>query len=315
MGHGDAAGQAVFADRKFGALHKIEQVFDVTEQEAVVLDLQYHMKGIQDRIHGQLRGKQAEAGFRGDDPAVQRDADVVLPGHVRLPVVFHHRPGLVAPAVHQAVALRRKGVIVGQQGPVVPQAEPLRLLPPQAQRPLALIRPLLLLHLQHGEVRPGAVGAQPELPPQLQSVQLVVKILVIRRVEVQGADRIALGPVVGVPVHDGPQAPAQNRAVRKVDGIFFLLAQNLVHCSLPFLPARRAGRHRAGDKTSCAWGAPGTQAKAGAHEVFAHVGRPGPRAFDFMAVPLKAAHGRFCCAFTKQKPAYCRTAAMCCHPQ
>ena len=34
-----------------------------------------------------------------------------------------------------------------------------------------------------------------------------------------------------------------------------------------------------------------------AHEVFAHEGRPGPRAFDFMAVPQKAAHGQVCYAF------------------
>ena len=33
-------------------------------------------------------------------------------------------------------------------------------------------------------------------------------------------------------------------------------------------------------------------------EVFAHVGRPGPRAFGFPAVPLKAAHGQFCDPFT-----------------
>ncbi|ERI65008.1 hypothetical protein HMPREF0239_04237 [Clostridium sp. ATCC BAA-442] len=51
------------------------------------------------------------------------------------------------------------------------------------------------------------------------------------------------------------------------------------------------------NKTSCATGAPRTQTKAGAHEVFAHVGRPGPRAFNFMAVPLKAAYGQFCYAF------------------
>ena len=29
---------------------------------------------------------------------------------------------------------------------------------------------------------------------------------------------------------------------------------------------------------------------------FAHAGRPGPGAFDFMAVPLKAAHGQVCYA-------------------
>ena len=49
-------------------------------------------------------------------------------------------------------------------------------------------------------------------------------------------------------------------------------------------------------KTSCAWGASRTEAKTRAHEVFAHVGRPGPRAFDFMAMPLKAAHGQICYA-------------------
>ena len=49
-------------------------------------------------------------------------------------------------------------------------------------------------------------------------------------------------------------------------------------------------------KTSYAWGASRTEAKTRAHEVFAHVGRPGSRAFDFMAVPLKAAHGQICYA-------------------
>ena len=34
------------------------------------------------------------------------------------------------------------------------------------------------------------------------------------------------------------------------------------------------------------------RSKSAAHEVFAHVGRPGPRAI-FMAVPPEAAHGLF----------------------
>lgn len=60
-------------------------------------------------------------------------------------------------------------------------------------------------------------------------------------------------------------------------------------------------------KTSCAWGVPRTHAKVGAHEGFAHVGRPGPRAFDFMAVPLKAAHGQFAMLLHSKIHAPCRT--------
>ena len=33
--------------------------------------------------------------------------------------------------------------------------------------------------------------------------------------------------------------------------------------------------------------------KYSAHEVSAHVGRPGPRALNFKAVPSETAHGRF----------------------
>ena len=153
----------------------IQQVLEIAEQEAVVLDLQHHVERVHDRVHGQVFGKHIEAGLRGDNPAVQGDADVVFPGHKRLTAILHHRLGPVAAAVHQAVALRGEGVLIGLERPVIPLAEPLRVPTAEAQGALALIRPLLLLHLQHGEVRLGAVGAQPDLPAQLQAVTLSVK--------------------------------------------------------------------------------------------------------------------------------------------
>ena len=106
--------------------------------------------------------------------------------------------------MHQAVALRRKRVLIGLKGPIVPPAQPLCILPAQPQGALALIGPLLLLHLQHGEIRPGAVSPQADLPPQLQSVDLILEVLVVRGVKIQGANPVSLGAIVGIGVHDIP---------------------------------------------------------------------------------------------------------------
>ena len=135
--------------------------------------------------------------------------------------------------MHQAVALRRKRVLIGLKGPIVPPAQPLCILPAQPQGALALIGPLLLLHLQHGEIRPGAVSPQADLPPQLQSVDLILEVLVVRGVKIQGADPVSLGAIVGIGVHDRLEMTAQHGAVCNIDRVFFLLPQNFVHCTLP----------------------------------------------------------------------------------
>lgn len=131
--------------------------------------------------------------------------------------------------MHQAVALRGERVFIGHKRPVISPAQLLRVLTPEPQGSLALIRPFLLFHFQYGEIGSGPVSTQPDLPAQLQAVDFVVKVLVIRRVEIEGADHIALGAVVNVGVHNGPQAASQDRAVGDIDGKFLLLPQDLVH--------------------------------------------------------------------------------------
>ena len=74
-----------------------------------------------------------------------------------------------------------------------------------------------------------AVGAQADFPAQLQAVDLAGEVLVVGGIEIQGADDVPLGAVVGVPVHHRVQPAPEGHAVPQVDGVFFLLAGDFIH--------------------------------------------------------------------------------------
>ena len=86
-----------------------------------------------------------------------------------------------------------------------------------------------MLHLQHGECGSGIIGPQADLPPQLQAVDLPLIVRLPQRVKIEGADGIALGPVVGILEHDLFQTPGQDLHVDLCHPIFLFLPKNFVH--------------------------------------------------------------------------------------
>lgn len=83
-------GKHIFTDGKLAAIHIVDQLPQIAEKEAVILDFKHHTVRIKHGIHIQPRRKKIKAAFGGGNAAVKGDADFVLLGDEGLAVILYN---------------------------------------------------------------------------------------------------------------------------------------------------------------------------------------------------------------------------------
>ena len=181
------------------------------------------MESVPNRVLRQIFRKYIKTGFCSRNILVYGDPYPVLFCHVCPAPILHHCLGAVAHAVHQPVALCRKGLRKSQKRGVIAPQQPLSVLPFYGKGTLSLVCPLFLLHLQHGKISGRVIVSQPDLSAQLHPVQLILIVAVIQGIKIQRTYPVALGSIVFILGHDRSQAMTDLMAESKIQQILFLL--------------------------------------------------------------------------------------------